>query len=354
MDEHYYKFLNETILMHLFWLIPLLLAVFAYAGIRRKVLLKRIAGSRMLEHLQRELSRRKRWIKGLLLIAAAACIVGALARPAWNPQTVEAKQKGRDVVFLLDVSKSMLAEDVKPSRLKAAKFAINDTISSINGDRVGLVAFSGNASILCPLTLDYSFFRKALDDAGISSVDVGGTMLADAVRKCMHDMLAGSEVTKKDIVIITDGGDEDKADDKFAIEAAREAAEQGIRIITIGIGSEKTGRKIPYTTEDGRKEYLKYDGKEVVTRLNADVLRKMAKATPGGVYINVGTNAFDFPSIYQKLIGRAEKVDLGDSKVTIYTEGFQYLLAAALLLLLAEHILNDKRVKGGREVEQGE
>ncbi len=354
MDEHYYRFLNEAVLVHLFWLLPLLLVIFAYAGIRRKVLLKRIAGSRMLESLQCELSRRKRWIKALLLIVAAALIVGALARPAWNPQTIEAKQKGRDVVFLLDVSKSMLAEDVSPSRLNAAKFAIDDTISSVNGDKVGLVAFSGNASILCPLTLDYSFFRNALDGAGVSSVDVGGTMLADAVRKCLHDMLAGSDVAKKDIVIITDGGDEDKADDKFAIEAAREAAEQGVRIITIGIGSEKNGRKIPYTTEDGRKEFLQYNGKDVVTRLNADVLRKMAKATPGGVYINVGTNAFDFPSIYQKLIGSAEKVDLGDSKVTTYTEGFPYLLAVALILLLAEYILNDKRANGSREVEQGE
>ena len=102
-----------------------------------------------------------------------------------------------------------------------------------------MVAFAGNASILCPLTVDYSFFRKALDDAGARSVDVGGTMLADAVRKCLNDLLAGSDSKKKDIVLITDGGDEDKADSKFALEAAREAATMGVRIITIGIGDEK-------------------------------------------------------------------------------------------------------------------
>ena len=349
MDDHYYKLLNETVLINLVWLIPLVIAVFMYASMRRNTMLKRIAGSRMLAGVSAELSRSKRFAKAVILILVLALIVFALARPAWNPQEITSKQKGRDVVFLLDVSKSMLAEDLRPNRLKAAKYAIEETISNIEGDRVGLVAFAGNASILCPLTVDYSFFRTALDSAGTSSVDVGGTMLADAVRKCLDDLLAGSDGKMKDIILITDGGDLDKADSKFALEVAREAAEMGVRIITIGIGDERIGKKIPLTDANGNKVFLKYNDKDVVTKLNAGVLRKMSKATPGGAYVNVGTSAFDFPSIYKELIGNAEKGDLGDSTVTTYTEGFQYVLLLALLLLITEFVINEKRSSKSKE-----
>lgn len=349
MDDHYYKLLNETVLLNLVWLIPLVIAVFTYASMRRNTMLKRIAGSRMLAGVSAELSRTKRFTKAVILILVVVLIVFALARPAWNPQKITSKQKGRDVVFLLDVSKSMLAEDLRPNRLKAAKYAIEETISNIEGDRVGLVAFAGNASILCPLTVDYSFFRTALDSAGTSSVDVGGTMLADAVRKCLDDLLAGSDGKMKDIILITDGGDLDKADSKFALEVAREAAEMGVRIITIGIGDERIGKKIPLTDANGNKVFLKYNDKDVVTKLNAGVLRKMSKATPGGAYVNVGTSAFDFPSIYKELIGNAEKGDLGDSTVTTYTEGFQYVLLFALLLLIIEFVINEKRSSKSKE-----
>lgn len=350
MDSNYYKLLNEAVLIHLFWLIPLMLLIFAFARMRRNSMLKRVAGVRLLQSLKAELSTRKRLLKSAFYIAAVSLIIFALARPAWNPQEITAEQKGRDVVFLLDVSKSMLAQDLKPSRIEAAKLAIDDTIASIEGDRVGLVAFAGNASILCPLTVDYSFFKTALDNVGSMSVDVGGTMLADAVRKALSDLLAGSDSKMKDIVIITDGGDDDKANDVFALEAAREAAEMGVRIITIGIGDEKTGMKIPLVTAEGKRVYLQHKGKDVVTKLNADVLRNIAKATPGGAYVNVGTAAFDFPSIYQELIGRADKGDVGESAITTYTEGFQYFLLAALLLLMLEFIVNEKRGMNSREV----
>ncbi len=350
MNEHYYKLLNETVLVHLLWLIPLLILIFLYAGLRRNTLLRRIAGERMLPRVKTELSRRKRFIKALLLVVAVALGVFALSRPAWNPQEIVKNQQGRDVVFLLDVSRSMQAEDLRPSRLEAAKIAIAETIDSIEGDRVGLVAFAGNAKILCPLTIDYSFFKTALDEAGAESVDVGGTMLSDAMRKAVNDLLTNSEAENKDIIIITDGGDEDEADDKFALVAAREAAEQGIRIITIGIGDETTGKKIPYTDSNGVKQYLQYQGKDVVSKLNAPLLRRIAKATPGGAYVNVGTSAFDFPSIYTELVGMAAKSDLGESKVVMYSEGFVYVLLAALVLLIFEFMLNERRGKDSREV----
>ena len=343
MNEHYYKLLNETVLIHLLWIVPFIILIFMYTRLRRNSMLKRIAGNRIIESIRSELSPNKRFIKSSLIVVVAALIVFALARPAWNPEDIVTEQKGRDVVFLLDVSKSMLAEDLKPSRLEAAKLAIDETITSIEGDRVGLVAFAGNASILCPLTVDYSFFKTALDGAGYMSVDVGGTMLADAVRKCLDDLLLDSDGKNKDIVVITDGGDDDEAENRFALEVAREAASHDIRIITIGIGDEKVGRKIPYTDKNGNKHFLKYKGKDVVTKLNANVLRSMAKATIGGAYVNVGTDAFDFPSIYKELIGRAEKSSIGESKVTTYTEGFQYVLLLALLLLVGEYIISERR-----------
>ena len=345
MQNDYYTLLNAEALYSLVWVVPLIILFYLWSRYKRNRALKVFAGNTVFVRLGSMISMKKRLLKRLFILFAAVLIVFALSRPAWNPQEILAEQKGRDVVFLLDVSNSMFADDLKPNRLEGAKLAIDEAISSIEGDRVALIAFSGNANIMCPLTVDYSFFKNALDNASPLSVEVGGTQLADALRKALNNLLAGSDSKNKDVIIITDGGDADKADNRFAVEAAREAAEIGVRVITIGIGDEDVGKKIPYTNAQGERVYLQYDGRDIVTRLNAQVLRDMAKATPGGAYVNVGTSAFDLAGIYRSLVGGAEKNDIDSGKVTIYTEGFQYLLILAVLLLIAEYILNESRGK---------
>ncbi len=348
MNEEFYTLQNVDFLMHLLWIIPLLVGVYIYAAGRRKSCLQALAGSGKIENFNDSHLGANRVWKAVIVITASIILIIAISRPAWNPQPQVRMQKGRDVVFLLDVSKSMLAQDLRPSRLERAKLAIKDCIEKIRGDRVGLVVFAGNAKVACPLTLDYGFFREALDNAGPDSVDRGGTMVADAIRKTTEDLLNQTDNSFKDIILITDGGDEedkDKTLTKFATTAAQEAGEKNIRIIAIGIGDEKNGSRIPLTDENGNRYFMKYNGKDVVSRLNADMLRKIKDATPDGKYVPVGTGSFELDSIYKALIDSAKKRDLEEKTVRRYEEKFQLFLACAFVLLFVQYLINEKNVK---------
>lgn len=273
------------------------------------------------------------WGRAALEIAAIALTVVALARPAWNPVPEKRPAKGRAVVFLLDVSRSMLAGDLVPSRLERAKLAIADCLERVAGDRVALVAFAGTARLLCPLTVDYGFFRAALREAGPESVERGGTMLGDALRHADDLLFAktrdGSGV---DLVMLTDGGDVADGDASFAVEAAKRAGEKGMRLIVVGLGDEAQGGRVPVAAPGGGREFLKYRGREVWDRLHSALLRRMAAATPGGVYLNAGTGDFDLGEIYDTVIATAARHDLGERLTLRYQEAFPLFLAAALLL----------------------
>lgn len=347
MNEKFFAFQNIEFLTYIVPCVLLLLAFYIWVGVRRRSALNKFAESGALAAINDNLKVGSCRFKIVLVLLALVILVVAIARPRWNPKPIIQQQRGRDVVFVLDVSRSMLAEDLRPNRLERSKLAILDCLEKIKGDRVGLVVFAGNAKVLCPLTLDYSFFRMALEDAGPESTERGGTAIADAVRKAWRGLLEDSVGENKDIIVITDGGDidisEDKIDEKFLVEAAREAAEQNVRIITIGIGDEKTGKRIPYTTNDGRRAFVKYKGKEVWAKLNADVLRKLAAATPGGVYINVSTGNFDLGEIYQTLVASAQKNEFEGRKTVRYEEKFQIFLAIVFALLFIEPLISERK-----------
>ncbi|MEW6359533.1 MAG: VWA domain-containing protein [Planctomycetota bacterium] len=328
--------LNRLLLL---WAIPLLLAVYAYAAYRRRQALEIFAEANLLRYINVSVSAAARRWKAVLVVAALAFIVLGLARPAWNPKPKTLHRTGRDVVFVLDVSKSMLAEDLAPSRLGRAKLAILDCVERLQGDRVGLVVFAGNAVVKCPLTLDYGFFRMAVEDISPESVSRGGTQIGDAIRKCLTDVFDERDKEFKDIILITDGEDHDS----FPVEAAKKAGEQGIRILAIGIGDEDQGRRIPITDENGEKTFLKYKGQEVWSKLDADVLRKMVNATPGGKYLNVATGTIDLGNVYMELVASAEKKELEAKTVERYEEKFQIFLGVALALLCLEMVLNDRK-----------
>ncbi|MEI6970602.1 MAG: VWA domain-containing protein [bacterium] len=336
-----FKFADLAMLFLLF-AVPLMFGLFVYAARKRKRAIEMFIGAGLVGRISTTVSPARRRVMAAMVLLAVAMIAFALARPCWNPTQRKIERRGRDVVFLLDVSRSMLAEDLAPNRLERAKLAIRDCLERLQGDRVGIVVFSGTAAVKCPLTLDYGFFRMMLDDISTDSISRGGTLMGDAIRHILKaEIFDDQEKECKDIVLITDGEDHDS----FPVDAAEKAGERGIRIIAIGFGNANEGRRIPVTNPQGRKEFLKYKGKEVWSRLDADTLKKMALATPGGTYYHVSTGAIDLGDVYARLILSAEKKALESQTVKLYEEKFQIFLGLAFALLCLEAGIGDRRRK---------
>jgi Ca-activated chloride channel homolog len=325
----------------LFWLIPLLIFFVVYAAYKRKNALAVFADSIILQKINTAVHRGRRNWKIIMILLSVALINIALLRPGWNPEPQLIESVGRDVVFVIDVSKSMLAEDLAPNRLGKAKLAVLDTVERLEGDRVALVAFAGTAAVQCPLTLDYNFFRSRVENLSVDTISRGGTLMGDAIRKVLDEVYTDEEKKFKDIILITDGEDHDS----FPLQAAEEAGARGTRLIAIGFGDENTGQRIPVTDQLGRKNYLTYEGQEIWSRLDADSLRKMANATPGGRYINVSTGTIDLGEIYTKLITGAEKREIESKTIERYDEKYQTFLLAALILLAAELLISERKRK---------
>jgi Ca-activated chloride channel homolog len=326
-------------MLHLLWLVPVLLAVFVYCWKKQNKALVMFIDAGILSRLSISVDKARRRFKAALLLASITFIIFGMTRPAWNPKPETVERRGRDVVFLLDVSKSMLAEDLVPNRLERAKLAIKDCVERLQGDRVALVAFSGTSAIKCPLTLDYGFFQLMLDDISTNSISRGGTMIGDAVRKVMSDVFDDQAKECKDIILITDGEDHDS----FPLDAAKMAGDKAVRLIAIGLGDENEGRRIPVTTEDGQKSFLKYNGQEVWSKLDADTLRKMVNATPGGRYFNVATGNIDLGGVYMQLIAGAQKKALESETIKRYEEKFQIFLSIGFILLCIDMAMTERK-----------
>jgi Ca-activated chloride channel family protein len=331
--------LGNVKILSLLWFVPLVVFLFVWAAYRRKKALRVFVKADLLDRIGLTLNPVGRRWKAFLIVLGFLFIVIALARPAWNPKPQTVQRSGRDIVFILDVSKSMLAEDLVPNRLERARLAMKDMIDRLEGDRVALVAFAGTAVLKCPLTMDYGFFGMMLDDIGIESVSRGGTMIGDAIRKALDEAFDDQEKKYKDIILITDGEDHDS----FPLEAAEEAGRRGIRIIAVGLGDENQGKRIPVTDEKGNRTFLTYQGREVWSKLDAATLRKMVNATPGGRYLNVATGTIDLGDVYHKLIAGEEKREIESKTVRLYEEKFQIFLAFALFLLTVEMVVGDRR-----------
>ena len=326
-------------MFHWLWLLPVLAGLWFWAGGKRKESLRRLIEAGLLPRIMLALSpTRRRWKEGLVA-GAILFLVFALARPGWHPRENKVERRGRDVVFLVDVSKSMLAEDLVPNRLERAKLSILDTVDKLSGDRVGLAVFAGTTVIKCPLTLDYGFFRMMLEEISPNSVSRGGTMIGDALRKVLTDVFDNRANQFRDVILITDGEDHES----FPESAAEKAAELGVRLIVIGLGDETEGRRIPITDAEGRKTFLTYNGQEVWTKLDGTTLRKMALATPGGKYLNVATGTIDLGAVYLELVASGEKKDLEAQTVTRYDEKFQVFLLFAFVLASVEWMISERK-----------
>ena len=326
-------------MLSLLWFVPAIVFLFVWASYRRKRALRIFIEAGLLDKIGISLSKVGRRWKAVLVVLGFAVIVFALARPAWNPRPQTVQRRGRDIVFVLDVSRSMLAEDLKPNRLERAKLAMKDMIARLEGDRVALVVFAGTAVLKCPLTLDYGFFGLMLDDVDIESISRGGTMIGDAIRKALDEAFDDQEKKYKDIILITDGEDHDS----FPVEAAEEAGRRGVRIIAVGLGDENQGRRIPVTDERGNRTFQTYKGREVWSRLDASTLRKMVNETQGGRYLNVATGTIDLGDVYTKLIAGEEKREIESKTIKLYEEKYQIFLSIAIFLLMVEMVIGERR-----------
>ena len=279
----------------------------------------------------------REWTKMVLVLAAWACVVLALARPQWGGAIVMAKRRGIDLVVALDTSASMLAEDVRPNRLEQSKREITDLVRRMGGDRVGLVAFAGEAFTVCPLTLDHSTVLLLLESLNVNTVSTPGTNLGEAVAKARAAFVAGEDKHKA-LVVVTDG--ESHEGDPLA--QAKEAAREGLRMYTIGVGSPE-GEPIPERDDAGSVAGYKKDrgGRVVSTRLDEDTLRKMADETHGKYYRSTA-QGIELAAVLADL-QEIEKKELEGSLATNYEERFQWPLGLAVALLALEFVLPNRR-----------
>ena len=234
----------------------------------------------------------------------------------------------------------MLAEDIKPNRLERSKLAIRDLLETLKGDRIAIVTFAGNSTVKCPLTQDYTFVRMVLADISTESSSRGGTMIGDAIRKATEEVFDKQSREFKDLILITDGEDQDS----FPVQAAEKAAAEGIRIIAIGLGDQDQGSRIPITGQNGEKTFLKYKGEEVWSKVGSDMLRELVYATKGGKYLSVAPGTMlDLGQIYESLIASAEKRQLESITMLKYDEKFQIFVALGLALIICEAFISERK-----------
>ena len=323
---------------NLFWLWAVLGAgvVLLVAARMRHRALKRFAGTRLAQRLTASSSDTRRRLRPFLIIVTLLLLVTAMIDPRWGVRYQEIQRRGIDVFFVLDTSRSMLAEDVKPDRLDRAKQYIEDVLESMGGDRVGLVTVAGDPSVTVPLTLDYGAMRLALDETDISMGRRGGSLIGDGIREASEAFTDELE-DHKAIIVLSDGDDMDS----YPIEAAASAASRGIRVYTVGMGNAAEGARIP-VLKDGQWTWLTHQGEQVWTKLQPQLLRDIAEAGDG-LYIPAGTSNADLAEIYNESIAPGVGRDLGTAQVERHIPRYRWFILPAIVLLLIESFMGQRR-----------
>ncbi|MEI9998338.1 MAG: BatD family protein [Verrucomicrobiota bacterium] len=323
----------------------LLAAVVAMAGLaalevrayyRRRQAIGEFAAAHLVPDLTGSVSFRKRVLKSALLVAAAGLLFVALARPHlffdWSDET----RSGLDVLLAVDTSRSMLTEDVHPNRLERAKLAIADFADQLPDNRLGLIAFAGDAFLQCPLTLDHDAFQTAVQELDTSTIPRPGTDIATAIDEAV-DALHSQPNNLKFLILVTDGEDLEGR----AITAAKNAAQNGLRIYTVGVGT-PNGDRIPERDDSGAVTYHRdAGGQEVVSHLDDATLQQIADVT-GGAYVPLGQDGEGLGQIYDRYIATLPKQNLEERRQKIPLERFEWPLALAILLLMAQFMINER------------
>jgi Ca-activated chloride channel family protein len=326
--------------LNLLWALPALGVFFYWSLHNRRKRLSRVIGKELMPELTREFSRAKAVARILFLLGFFAFAILALARPQWGARMETVRRRGVDIIAALDVSYSMNAEDIAPDRLEKAKGEIRRLVQEAEGDRIGLIAFSGAAVVQCPLTLDHGAIDMFLDVAQTGMIEDPGTSLAAAIETATKSFIA-KEKKYKVLVLFTDGEDLEGQVD----QAVKRAKEEGVIIFAIGIGTPQ-GKPIPIRDRDGNiVEYRKDpDGQVVVSSLDERSLARVAVET-GGKYFRATTSEKEIDQLYDG-ISKLEKKELESKLIQNYEDRFQYPLLIAILFLAAGSWINERRRAG--------
>ena len=325
-------------ILFLIWLVPVIGVVWHILAGRRVAGQLFVSPAMAVKLAPAPAATRRLWQLSLFMAGLVLSLVAA-ARPQWGTHEETVYQRGRDLMVVLDVSRSMLARDVHPSRLGRAKVDLLDLVKELRGDRVGLLAFRGRPVLLCPLTTDYGYMAQTLEGVGVDSAPAGETDIGGAVVEALQNF-GDEEGSHKAIVLITDGDDLAGK----ALEAANKAKEKNVALFTVGFGSSE-GAPIPSVAN--KKETLNYQGQEVVSKLNNALLREMAEAT-GGAYVPVGLANVKLGDLYRNHLSRISARDLEESSQRRYVERYQIFLLPAVLLFLAVAFLSRGRIACGK------
>lgn len=327
----------------LFAVVVLGLALSGFAIAERRRAAHKFANSRSRRQLVPASSRSRHGLSATLVALSMALIAAAMMDVRWGKVLREVPQKGIEVMFVLDVSRSMLAEDASPNRLERAKQQIKDMVDEMAGDRVGLVVFAGDTRQQVPLTNHYEDFKQTLDSVGPHSVRRGGSRLGDAITAAANGFISKTSEHKA-IVVFTDG--EDQESDPVGIAKSLHA-EKGIRIFTVGLGDMDQGARIP-DADAPQGGFVQHEGQQVWSKMNGEILSQIATGT-NAAYIPAGTKHVNMADVYHGYVANVEQTEFETAKINVYEARFQWFAVPALALLLLEVVLSTRRVKTKRQ-----
>ena len=317
----------------LIFLVPFFFVIQAIVLKIRRKRIRKFGDEELVGRLMPSYSKGKTWIRLTLFSIGFIFFAIGLSRPQIGARLKEHETKGAEIMIVLDVSNSMLAEDYSPNRLERAKLAISRLVDKLRDERIGLIVFAGNSFVQLPITTDYVSAKMFLNSISTESVPLQGTAMGEAINTAMRSFSIQSEKSRA-VIVITDG--ENHEDDPVA--AAEQAAELGVRVFTIGVGSPE-GKPIPYEGELLKDK----DGEIVVTRLDENILKEVAEAGKG-VYVRAGTSEFGLNTVIDE-IKKMEDEKYSSIVFEEYDEQFMYFLALALLFFVIEQLVGDRKPK---------
>ncbi len=317
--------------------IPLLAALFFRAERRSAERLRAFVSARLLPNLARTVDRRRRKIRFALTLLGVALAITAIAKPRWGYTYQDVKRKGLDLIFAADTSRSMLSNDVTPNRLQRVKLAAQDLLGELQGDRVGLVAFAGRAFLQAPLTIDYDAAVEAINDLDTNTIPEGGTNISAAIELAIQTY-GKSAIGNRALIVFTDG-EELNGD---AVAAAKAAADAGVRIFTVGVGTPE-GSLIPIPGEGGGTGFVKDSSGQVVkSKLDEKRLKEIAETT-GGFYIHLEDGPRTMKQLFDDGLAKMQAGEIDERLSRQPIERYQWPLGAALVVFGAAFLLRERR-----------
>lgn len=328
--------LDEKIWFWTLLVIPAIILLFVLLQVWRRSAQKKFADSHLLNRLSPNRSLFKSILKVVVLCAAFGCLSLALVNPKIGTKLETVRSQGVDIVFAVDVSKSMLAEDIAPNRLEKSKQLVREIVNSLASDRVGIIAYAGKAFPQLPITTDYASAKMFLQNMNTDMLSSQGTAIHEAIQlaKTYYD---DDEQTNRILIIISDGEDHGGE----AVDIAEEASDEGIKILTVGVGNAKGG-PIPIKRNGVVLNYKKdNNGETVITRLDESTLRKIAEET-NGVYVN-GSNTAEVVETIKDVLDQMDKKEFESKQIADFKDQFQWFLGIGIFLLFIEIFLLERK-----------